>query len=90
MCVCDSLCDAGESAEPCINPQAEHRSRCGRTLLQMAVRDICQVCDPALEAIKDVGCVDDGGSADLALFYEELQQVQAAHNVQVHSDLIQQ
>lgn len=61
-----------------------------RTLLQAAVRHIGQVGDPALQAVKDVGRIDDGSPANFALLHKELQQIQAAHHIQVHSDLIQQ
>jgi len=45
---------------------------------------------PRLQAVKDVGGVDDGGAALLALLRQEGHQVRPAQHVEVDGDLIKQ
>ena len=49
-----------------------------------------KVGDPGLEAIKDVGCIHNGRASLLTLLLEKVQQVQTAHHIHVHCNLIQQ
>jgi hypothetical protein len=68
-------------------PHFAHETRASDKL---PVDHVCDVRDPALQAIKNVRGVDDGRTALLALLAEEVQQVQASNDVQIHRDLVQQ
>lgn len=63
---------------------------CSLTYAQVAIRQVGDMRDPPLQAVENVGGVDDRGAARLALLHEELQQVQTAHHIHVNCDLIQQ
>lgn len=46
--------------------------------------------NPGLQAIKDVGGVDNGGSPRFTLLPEEIQEIEAPQHVHVHGNLVQQ